>query len=80
MRRQDTITSTRIIKELNKKNPRIKSLQQIRASVITGWLKVYNLRKVQVLAGHRYVSSTEQYLSNDVEELTHELLKHHPIN
>jgi integrase/recombinase XerD len=42
-------------------NPRVTSLQQLRASVIVHWLKLYNLREVQYMAGHRYVSSTESF-------------------
>ena len=45
------------------------NLDQIRASVISNWLKLYNLRKVQYMAGHRYVSSTERYQSNNIEQL-----------
>ncbi|MGB3342779.1 MAG: hypothetical protein WBA61_02595 [Aequorivita sp.] len=49
------------------------------ASVITIWLGQYNLRKVQYLAGHRYISSTERYLQNDLENL-HEMVNNfHPI-
>ena len=54
-------------------------LQQIRASVIVHWLKQHNLRKVQYMAGHRYVSSTEAYLQNDVSQLQEELNKYHPM-
>ena len=51
-----------------------------RASVITNWLGHYNLRKVQYLAGHRYISSTERYLQDDLENL-HEIVNNfHPIN
>jgi integrase/recombinase XerD len=34
---------------------------------------------VQCLAGHRYVSSTEAYLINDLEDLTEDIAKFHPI-
>jgi len=59
--------------------PRLKSLHQIRASVITGWLNHYNLRQVQYMAGHRYVSSTERYRSDNLEDLQKELEKYHPL-
>jgi len=67
-------------KKLSAINPKVTSLNQIRASVITHWLKLYNLRQVQYLAGHRYVSSTEGYLVNDVEELHEEINKYHPLS
>ncbi|MEM0941016.1 MAG: tyrosine-type recombinase/integrase [Bacteroidota bacterium] len=51
---------------LRKQYPTI-SVNQIRASVITKWLKQYNLRKTQYLAGHKYISSTEAYQKNDLE-------------
>ena len=74
-----TITS-QIIKKLRKYNAKVKDIKQLRASVITNWLKQYNLRKVQVLAGHRYISSTERYLQDDLENL-HEIVNNfHPIN
>jgi len=60
-------------------NPTIASAKQIRASVITHWLKIHNLRKVQYMAGHRYVSSTESYLINDLDDLQEDIEKYHPI-
>src|SRR5690606_24381110 len=53
--------------------------KQIRASVITKWLKTYNLREVQYLAGHRYISSTEGYQQNDMEGLKEEIQQFHRI-
>ncbi|WP_262713932.1 tyrosine-type recombinase/integrase [Salibacter halophilus] len=68
-----------LIEKLNKLNPRITSTNQIRASVITHWLKLYNLRKTQYMAGHRYVSSTESYLVNDLDDLSEDISKYHPF-
>lgn len=77
----------KLIKKLNKQNSKasgepartVSSARQIRTSVITHWLKLYNLRQVQYMAGHRYVSSTESYLINDLDDLTDEINKYHPI-
>ena len=76
-----------LMKSLKQHNPenigagtKIKSIKQIRASVITNWLQQYNLRQVQYMAGHRYVSSTEAYYANDIAELQDEIFKHHPIS
>ena len=69
----------KLMQELHKQNNQVESVKQIRASVITGWLKVYNLREVQYFAGHRYVSSTENYLINDLEDLKEDIKKYHPI-
>lgn len=69
----------KLMKKLNKQNSKVTSVKQIRASVITHWLKHYNLRQVQYMAGHRYVSSTEAYLINDLEGLQEDIAKFHPI-
>ncbi len=53
---------------------------QLRASVITCWIKQHGLRKAQYLAGHRYISSTEHYLHNDLEQLQNDLDLFHPLN
>jgi len=43
----------KLIQKLHKQNSKVESAKQIRASVITHWLKLYNLRQVQYMAGHR---------------------------
>jgi integrase/recombinase XerD len=58
----------------------ISSANQIRQSVITYWLKNHNLRQVQYMAGHKYVSSTERYQQNNIEDLQKEVNKYHPLN
>jgi integrase/recombinase XerD len=68
-----------ILQHLRKINSNIKNLDQIRASVITAWLKQYDLRKVQYLAGHKYVSSTEDYKANVIDELQDDITKFHPL-
>lgn len=70
----------KLLKRLNKQNGKITSAKQIRASVITHWLKLHNLRQVQYMAGHRFVSSTEAYLVNDLDDLSEDVSKFHPIN
>ncbi len=69
----------RIKHMINRYEPRLTSLLQIRSSVITNWLKHYNLREVQYMAGHRYVSSTERYRTDNLEDLQKELEKYHPL-
>jgi len=70
---------SRIKKMINRYEPRLKSMAQIRASVITNWLKHHNLREVQYMAGHKYVSSTERYRTDNLEDLQKELEKYHPL-
>lgn len=69
---------SQVLKKLYSINPRIISPKQIRASVIVHWLKVHNLRQAQYLAGHRYVSSTEGFLMNDMDDMIEEIEKYHP--
>jgi integrase/recombinase XerD len=64
---------------LRKLNPKVKHAVQIRQSVITEWLKEKDLRTVQYMAGHRYVSSTERYQVTNLEDLKDALNKHHPL-
>jgi integrase/recombinase XerD len=64
---------------LRKINPKYKHAVQLRQSVITEWLKEKDLRTVQYMAGHRYVSSTERYQRLNLEDLKEALNKHHPL-
>ena len=64
---------------LKKISPKYKHAVQIRQSVITEWLKEKDLRTVQYMAGHRYVSSTERYQTRSLAELKEALAKYHPL-
>jgi integrase/recombinase XerD len=64
---------------VKRKNKLVVNAKQLRASVIVKWLKMYNLRKVQYLAGHRYISATESYQQNEMEGLSEEVNKFHPL-
>jgi len=68
---------TRLMVKVRKRDPRVINAKQVRASVITKWLKMYNLREVQYLAGHRYISSTESYQENEMESLQEEVNQYH---
>jgi len=68
-----------LILALKKHNPNLKDAKQIRQSVITEWLKEKDLRIVQYMCGHRYVSSTERYRESNLEELKEALNKYHPL-
>lgn len=64
---------------LKKINPNVRNAMQLRQSVIALWLKERNLRVVQYMAGHRYVSSTERYKTTNLEDLKEALAKFHPL-
>lgn len=69
----------RLTDELKEQNPKFINFLQVRASVITYWLKNYNLRQVQYFAGHKRIISTEMYLINDIDDLQKEIESYHPI-
>lgn len=60
--------------------PAFSDFKQIRASLITHWIKTEGLRKAQYKAGHRYISSTERFLNNDLTSLQDNLNRFHPLN
>jgi len=68
-----------LLKHLRRINPAVKNLDQLRASVITHWVKVYDLRKAQYMAGHRWVGSTEAYKEQLLDELQADVKKFHPF-
>jgi integrase/recombinase XerD len=66
----------KVVKRINK---RITSGQVIRAAVIGHWLKKYNVRIVQYMAGYKYVSSTERYDLFNLEDLEDGLRNYHSL-
>jgi integrase/recombinase XerD len=69
----------RLMKVLKKLNSTLKNPYQIRASVITCWLKKHNIRQVQYMTGHRYISSTEHYRTDNLETLQEQIDLLHPL-
>jgi site-specific recombinase XerD len=67
---------TKQVKSIDKN---LLNFKQIRASVITHWLKIEGLRKTQYNAGHRYISSTEKYLPNQIDGLIDDIAKFNPF-
>ncbi|MCU0434630.1 MAG: site-specific integrase [Bacteroidia bacterium] len=67
-----------IAQQLKTIEPRFISYKQLRASVITHWLKTHPIRQVQYMAGHRYISSTEAYQANNLDALKEDLQRYHP--
>lgn len=64
---------------IRKQNSNVKNLEQIRASVITQWVKIYDLRKAQYLSGHKYVRTTEGYKQNNLDDLKADIKQYHPF-
>lgn len=69
-----------ILKKLKTYNQKVTNNTHIRASVIVNWLGQYNIRKVQQMAGHRHISSTESYKQGNLESLHEAINQFHPIH
>jgi integrase/recombinase XerD len=65
--------------EIAKINPFTLNAKQIRAGVITKWLKTHNLREVQYVAGYCYINNTESYLQNGLQGLREEVQQFHSL-
>ena len=68
-----------LTKQVRNLDTKFTKLVQIRASVITYWIKNYGLRKAQYLAGHKNIHTTETYLPNDLESLTDDITRFNPF-
>jgi integrase/recombinase XerD len=68
-----------LVRALKQINPKVRSCSHIRQSVITGWLKRYDLRTVQYMSGHKWISSTERYQVDYLEDLQESINKCHPL-
>ena len=68
-----------ISKKLRRLNLRVTNLKQIRHSVIKCWTKELDLRKVQIMAGHRYISSTQKYIDDNKKKLYEATKRCHPM-
>ena len=66
------------MKRLKNEYPYFVNARPLRGSRIALWLQGKNLREVQQMAGHKYISSTERYQMGKVEDLQKELDKYHP--
>ncbi len=72
-------TLQHILAQVKQQSKEVKDWKQIRASVISYWITVHGLRKAQYLSGHRYISSTEEYQQQDLDELQNEVNWYHPF-
>ncbi|PKV49595.1 integrase/recombinase XerD [Aquimarina sp. MAR_2010_214] len=68
------------LKKLKTYNQKVINNNHIRTSVIVNWLGQYNIRKVQQMAGHRFISSTESYKQDNLENLHEAINQFHPLN
>ncbi|HSH50647.1 MAG TPA: hypothetical protein VK982_02890 [Bacteroidales bacterium] len=68
-----------LLRELRLKHDFLKLFIQVRNSVISHWLEEKNIREVQYLAGHGSIKSTQRYAQVNLQELTDQLNKYHPL-
>ena len=69
----------RLMRRLRQEHECFTGAKQLRSSRIVLWLKEHDLRVVQQMAGHRYVSSTERYRACELGDLEEALRQHHPL-
>ena len=69
----------KLIASTKKIYPKFTDFKQLRASIITHWIQTEGLRKAQYKAGHKYISSTEEYIANDFESLKNDINRFHPL-
>jgi site-specific recombinase XerD len=73
-------TFNKLIEQVKTIDKQFINFKQVRASLITFWIKTHGLRKAQYMAGHRYVSTTENYLPNNLDDLIEDINKLHPFD
>lgn len=69
----------RLCKALRLINPKVKNSSHLRGSRISYWMRNYNLREVQYLAGHKTIAGTELYRLVNLEDLQRQVSKFHPL-
>ena len=68
-----------LLEVLKKKHPELKTLAQIRSSVLANWIKDKQIREAQYLAGHSHIRSTQRYRDVNLQDLHASLSEHHPL-
>lgn len=70
-----------LITTMKSQNPEINILRlsQLRQSRIGIWIKQYGLRKAQYLSGYKAINAVERYKGMDMQDLTLQIEKYHPL-
>lgn len=74
-----TDAARHLSRQLKVVHPSYINLRQLRASRIVCWLKEHGLRKTQYMAGHKSIVSTEEYLPQEIEQLSKDIVKYNPF-
>jgi len=70
----------KLCKELRQINPKIRNSSHLRGSRISYWVRNYNLREAQYLAGHNTIAGTEKYRQVNLEDLQNQVNQFHPLS
>ncbi|MEW7278190.1 site-specific integrase [Aquimarina sp. 2201CG1-2-11] len=70
-----------LIKTIKDQNPQINILRlsQLKQSRIGIWIGQYGLRKAQYLSGYKAINAVERYKGMDMQDLTLQIEKFHPL-
>ncbi len=70
-----------LITTIKSQNPEINILRlsQLKQSRIGIWIKQYGLRKAQYLSGYKAINAVERYKGMDMQDLTIQIEKFHPL-
>ncbi len=74
-----TNQGVKLCKDLRKINPKVRNPHHLRGSRISYWVRNYDLREAQYLAGHNTIAGIEEYRKMNVEDLANEVNKYHPL-
>lgn len=74
-----TNQGVKLCKDLRKINPKVRNPHHLRGSRISYWVRNYDLREAQYLAGHNTIAGIEEYRKVNVEDLANEVNKYHPL-
>jgi integrase/recombinase XerD len=69
----------KLLVALKRNNPELKTLYQIRNSLISHWVKEKPIREAQYIAGHNSIVSTQRYRDVNMQDLQASLNEYHPL-
>jgi integrase/recombinase XerD len=58
---------------------KVTTASQIRASVVAQWTRIHDVRVVQYMSGHKFVSTTERYQATHLDDLKEQMRRYHPL-
>lgn len=69
----------KLLYALKRNNPELKTLYQIRNSLLSHWVKEKPIREAQYMAGHNSIVSTQRYKDVNMQDLQASLNEFHPL-